>query len=239
MGKINDFFDILFRHLPGYIFGLLTFMIGTSGFIIAILLSPDYILWEKSISVLGHQPGGIFSRIGLIISNLLAIPFIIYIARTLRDDHMNEKIIKSAVGIGIFISIVAALSGVISGRVQFIKDLHGLLALFSWIGALIVCFLFGYLMLKNQKYSKSAVYFSFIIAAIFASFLIPFFITNFCSANPNICGTFGTRVYTIMPTYEWIVMFSILFWYLFNSIYILRNKINLSNSKIKSEVYHE
>lgn len=231
MGKVNDYFDILFRHLPGYIFGLLTFIIGTSGFIIAILLSPDYILWEKSISVLGHHPGGIFSRLGLIISNIIAIPFIIFLGKTLKDKLMNANVRKSAVGIGIFVSVAAVLSGVITGRNEFIKDMHGLLALLSWIGGLIVCLSFGFLMLKNfqyyqePKYSKSAATFSFVIAGIFASYLIPFFITNFCNANPNICGTFGDMVYTIMPTYEWIVMFSILFWYLFNSIYIFKKKI--------------
>ena len=67
MSKVNDFFDKLFTKIPGYIFGLLTFIIGSSGFIIAILLSPEYVMWEKSISVLGHQTGVIFSRLGLII----------------------------------------------------------------------------------------------------------------------------------------------------------------------------
>jgi len=223
MKRINEFFDNLFKVIPGYIFGLLTFVVGFSGFILALLLSPEYVMWEKSISLLGHQTGGIFSRIGLIISNTIAIPFIIYLGRALKDENVNENVRKIAVGAGIFISLIAALTGAVSGGA--LSSLHGLFALLSWMGGIVVCLLFGLLMLKSSKYSKSAAYFSFIIAIIFGSFLIPFFITNFCNALPDICGSFGERVYTIMPVYEWVVMFSILFYYLFNSIYMLYKKI--------------
>ncbi|MFX1376801.1 MAG: hypothetical protein ACFFA0_13410 [Promethearchaeota archaeon] len=223
MKRLNEFFDNLFTIIPGYIFGLLTFVVGFSGFIIALLLSPEYIMWKKSISVLGHHPGGIFSRIGLIISNTIAIPFLIYFGRFLKDEDMNENIRKIAVGAGIIISVNAVLTGAVSGG--GLSDLHGLFALLSWIGGVVGCLLFGLLMLRSSKYSKSAAYFSFIIAGIFGSYLIPFFITNFCSAFPDICGSFGRRVYTIMPVYEWVIMFSILFWYLLNSIYILHKEI--------------
>jgi len=223
MKRINEFFDNLFKVIPGYIFGLLTFVVGFSGFILALLFSPEYVMWEKSISLLGHQTGGIFSRIGLIISNTIAIPFIIYLGRALKDENVNENVRKIAVGAGIFISVIAALTGAVSGG--GLSDLHGSFALLSWMGGIVVCLLFGLLMLKSSKYSKSAAYFSFIIAGIFGSFLIPFFITNFCNALPDICGPFGKSVYTIMPVYEWVVMFSILIFYLFNSIYMLHKKI--------------
>lgn len=223
MKRINELFDNLFKVIPGYIFGLLTFVVGFSGFILALLLSTENVMWEKSISLLGHQTGGIFSRIGLIISNTIAIPFIIYLGRALKDENVNENVRKIAVGAGIFISVIAALTGAVSGG--SFSDLHGLFALLSWMGGIVVCLLFGLLMLKSSKYSKSAAYFSFIIAGIFGSFLIPFFITNFCNALPDICGSFGESVYTIMPVYEWVVMFSILIFYLFNSIYMLYKKI--------------
>ncbi|MFW9939972.1 MAG: hypothetical protein ACFFFT_02955 [Candidatus Thorarchaeota archaeon] len=223
MEKANKYFDTLYDNVPGYIFGLLTFAVGFSSFIIALILSPDYVMWEKSISVLGHKKGGIFSRMGLIISNTLAIPFIIYLARTLKDENVSEKVRKVAIGAGIFISVNAVLTGAVSGGT--LSSWHGLFALLSWMGGNVVCSIFGYLMLKNPKFSKSASYFSIGVAVIFGSYLIPFFITNFCSAFPEICKTFGDKVYTIMPIYEWVVMFSILFWYLFYSIYILYKKI--------------
>ena len=90
MRKVNDFFDKLFQYSPAYIYGLCTFVIGFLGFVIAISLSPGYLMWEKSISVLGHQAGGIFSRLGLIISNIIAIPFIVYVGRSLKDDNVSS-----------------------------------------------------------------------------------------------------------------------------------------------------
>jgi len=223
MEKANKYLDTLYDTVPGYIFGLLTFLIGFSGFILALIFSPDYILWEKSISVLGHKKGGIFSRMGLIISNIIAIPFVIYLGRSLKDENVNEKVRKIGIGAGIFVSVSAVLTGAVSGGI--LSGWHGLFALLSWMGGNVVCSIFGYTMLRNPKYSKFAAYFSFIVAGIFGSYLIPFFITNFCSAFPDICKTFGDKVYTIMPIYEWIVIFSILFWYLFYSIYIFYKKI--------------
>ncbi|MFW9875729.1 MAG: hypothetical protein ACFFG0_21710 [Candidatus Thorarchaeota archaeon] len=223
MKKINEYFDNLFNLIPSYIFGLITFVVGFSGFIIALLLSPDYVMWKKSISVLGHHPGGIFSRSGLIISNTIAIPFIIYLGKSLRDEDVNENMRKIALGAGIFTSVIAALTGAISGGI--FSGVHGLFALLSWIGGIVVSLLFGFLMLKSSKYTKSVSNFSFVIAGIFASFLIPFFITNFCQAFPDRCGSFGRKIYTIMPVYEWVVMLSFLIWYLFISIYILRKKL--------------
>ncbi len=228
MKKLNEFFDEIFNFIPGYFFGFLTFLIGFTGYILALLISGlvgDYLMWEKSISILGHKAGGVYLRGGLVISNTLAILSIIYLGRELKDENINENLNKLAIGCGIFTSITAVLTGILSGVNEIISNLHGLFALLSWIGGVIVCFLFGYLMLKNSKFSKSIMYFNFIIAGIFASYLIPFFITNFCNYYQEICYTLGRKIYTIMPIYEWLVIFSILFWYLVNAIYLFHKRI--------------
>lgn len=228
MKRINEFFDKIFNFTPGYIFGFLTFIIGLTGDILALLfsgLAGDYVMWEKSISILGHRAGGVYLRTGLVISNILAIPFIIYLGRTLKDENINDNLIKLTIGVGIFASVTAVLTGILSGVNEVISALHGLFALLSWIGGAIVCFLFGYLMLKNAKFSKSIMYFNFIIAAIFGSYLVPFFVTNFCNYYQEICYSFGRAIYTIMPVYEWVVIFSILIWYLVNAIYLFNKRI--------------
>ncbi|MFX1503979.1 MAG: hypothetical protein ACFFDH_23660 [Promethearchaeota archaeon] len=228
MKKINEFFDKIFNFISGYNFGFLTFIIGFTGDILALVISclvGDYVMWEKSISVLGHKTGGIFLRLGNIISNIIAIPFIIYLGRVLKGENVNENLRKITVAGGIFTSITAALTGIFTGVNEFISNLHGLFALFSWIGGAMVCALFGYLMLKNSKFSKSIMYFNFIIAMIFVSYLVPFFITNFCNYFSEICFSLGRAVYTIMPIYEWIVIFSILFWYLVNAYYLFHKSI--------------
>ncbi|MFX1326973.1 MAG: hypothetical protein ACFE91_02360 [Promethearchaeota archaeon] len=225
MNKINKFFNELFDLIPGYIFGLLTFLIGLIGDIIALLLSPDYIMWKKSISILGHHPGGIFLREGLIISSIFSILFIVYIGRVLKQENVNDNLRKLAVITGVFSSAAAIFTGTFSGVNEFISSLHGLGALLSWIGGAIFCSLFGIVMLQSTIFSKKAAYVGFIIAGIFLTYLIPFFITNFCNLYVDICYSFGRRVYVIMPTYEWIVIFSILFWHLFYSSYLLLKKI--------------
>lgn len=225
MKRINEFFDNLFNLVPGYIFGLLSVIIGLTGDILALLFSPEYVMYQKSISILGQHSGGMFLRGGLIFSSLFSIPFIIFLGRALKDETVNENLRKLAIITGIFSSVSAILTGTFSGVNPFISSLHGLFALFSWMGGAIFCLLFSFVMLKNPKFSELASNVSLVIGEIFACYLIPFFITNFCNYYADVCYGFGRIVYLILPSFEWVIIFSILFWYLFNSCYMLHEKI--------------
>ncbi|MFW9989242.1 MAG: hypothetical protein ACFFC3_11340, partial [Candidatus Odinarchaeota archaeon] len=221
-------FDKIFDFISGYNFGFLTFIIGFTGIILGLLISGlvgDYIFWEQSISILGRRTGGIFSRAGIILSNFLAIPFIVYLGRILRNENVNDILRKLTIGCGTLASISAALTGIFSGVNKFITNLHNFFALLTWIGGAIACTFFGYLMFKNFKFSKSIKYFNLLIAGVFISYLIPFFIENFCYSYQNICYTLGRIISTIIPTYEWVVFFSILFWYLINAYYLFHKSI--------------
>jgi len=204
------------------------FVIGFLGNVVAIIFSPEYVMWKKSISILGHHPGGMFMRIGLIISYNLAIPFFIKLGKALKDETINDNLIKLAVACGLFTSVTAMLTGTFSGINDFISLLHGLFALFSWLGGVAVIFLYGFLMLKNSKFTKLIKNISFIITGILIFYLIPFFIVNFCNLYPETSPVyaFGRSIFLIMATFEWIVIFSILLWFLFNSIYLIRKHIN-------------
>ncbi|MFX1431499.1 MAG: hypothetical protein ACFFCY_15135, partial [Promethearchaeota archaeon] len=92
MSKTNDFVERVFNLIPGYTFGVLSFIFGLVYIIVALLLTPEYIMWRNSISYLGIQTGGIFLRIGLIVSNIFSIPFIISLGRALKDKNTNENI---------------------------------------------------------------------------------------------------------------------------------------------------
>ena len=216
-------YRVTFNDIPGYIFGIFMAIVGFSTNIVAIILSPDYVMWKKSISVLGHHPGGIYMRIGLVFSYTLAIPYIISLGRALKEETVNENIRKLAVGSGIFVSITTVLTGTFSGINPFISLLHGLFALMSWLGGVVVCLLFGYSMLKNSKFTKLITNFSFTVTGILICYLIPFFIVNFCNLFPESSPAYslGRSIYTIMPTFEWVVIFSILIWYLSGAIYLL------------------
>jgi uncharacterized integral membrane protein len=225
MKKVNEFFDKIFNVMPGYIFGLIAFTISLSGNILALIFTPEYEMTKNSISALGDLTGGIFLRTGFIISGLIAIPFFIYLGKVLKDKNVNELLRKTAIGAGIFSSICVSLTGTFSGVNEFIKSLHGTFAMFGWFGNIAGFILFSLSMLKNPKFSKSPVYVGFIGGGILGVFLIPFFITNFCNYFRDICYSFGQTVWIIMPTYEWIVYYSILFWILFTSSYMFYNKI--------------
>ena len=225
MKKINQFFDSLFDIIPGYVFGLLAFSIGFLGDLVALLVTPEYQMWRSSISMLGLLTGGIFWRIGMVISNIFAIPFVIFFGRTLKDDNVNEFVRRLAIGCGIFTSVSVVLTGIFTGTTILLNYLHGVFALFSFIGGALTCSIYTFLVLKNTKFSKSITYTGIIISGIVVSYLIPFFITSFCDLFRNICYPLGEAIYPIMPIYEWTMIFAILFWYLSNSIYLEKVKL--------------
>ncbi|MFX1454254.1 MAG: hypothetical protein ACFFDB_02660 [Promethearchaeota archaeon] len=225
MIKNYQIVDRLFNTIPGYIFGILTFTIGLLGDVLALIFSPEYHMWTSSISWLGIQTGGVFLRLGFIFSNIFAILHIIYLGRSVKDENVNDLVRKIAIGCGIITSINFLLTGVFSGTDPLNSYLHGVFALFSFIGGALTCSIYSFLFAKNPKFSKSITYFNIIISGIVVSYLIPFFITNFCNLYQSICFSFGAAVYIIMPIYEWTMIFGILLWYLINSIYIAKKKL--------------
>ncbi|MHA2130286.1 MAG: hypothetical protein ACW99L_09965, partial [Promethearchaeota archaeon] len=65
------------------------------------------------------------------------------------------------------------------------------------------------------------------ITGILIFYLIPFFIVNFCNLFPETSSVYavGRSIYLIMPSFEWLIVFCVLFWFLINSIYLLRENI--------------
>ena len=203
----------------------MAFIIGFSGDLTAMVFSPDYQMWRSSMSLLGLNPGGIYWRLGLIISNIFAIFFIIYLGRILKDKNIKDLFRKLAIGCGIFTSVMGILTGAFTGRSELIIYLHGIFALLSFIGGAVVYPLFTLLIAKSTKFSKSTCYVSVVVSTIVVSYMIPFLITNFCTVFKETCYSLGEAIWLIMPTYEWIMVFAILFWYCFNSIYMLMNNL--------------
>jgi hypothetical protein len=181
-------------------------------------------MWRLSISNLLLEEFGYFARIGLILSNIIAIPYIIVLGRTQKHENANEFIRKIAVFAGIFACVNAILTGIVAGHNPIIATLHGFFVLLSWISGAITTFAFSLLMLKNPNFSRLIITSGFIVAGIFIGFLIPFFITNFCSYFPALCYSFGQMVYVVLPTWEWAVVLSILYWYFSNSLYMFYKK---------------
>ncbi|MHA1883477.1 MAG: hypothetical protein ACW96S_00375 [Promethearchaeota archaeon] len=225
MINLSKLFDKIFEKIPGYLFGLLSFLIGILGISLALILSPGYKMWRYSISQLTHEAGGIFMSLGLVFSNILAVLFIVYLGRTIKDDQVNELIRKIAVGSGILATISGILIGIFSGdlsvRYSLISDFHGFFALISWFSGAIVCGLFSFLMVRNLKFTKNISSFGYLVSGIVIFYLIPFVITNLCFVFQDVCFSFGTFLtHYINASLEWLVIFSTSTWYLANSIYI-------------------
>ena len=172
MPNVNNFFDRLFNLFPGYYFGILTFSIGFLNICIALVLSPNYVMWVESVSSLGQSEGGIFLRIGLILSMLFAIPFIIYLGRTLKDEEVNNDLRTSAVSTGIFSSITIILTSTFLGGNAFISSLHNLFTLLSWLGIIVFFILLNSLMLNSLKASRFQILLGSTVTAICVFFLI-------------------------------------------------------------------
>lgn len=224
MNKGNKLFDKLFNYIPEYVFGIVASIIGISGYIISLILTPDYIMWRLSISNLLLEPYGPFARIGLIVSNSIAIAYIVSLGKAQKRENVNELIRKIAIGAGIFSCVAAILTGIVAGHNPIISNLHGIFVLLSWIGGSVTTFSFSFLMLKDSNFSKFITISGFVVTGILVGFLVPFFITNFCTYFPSLCYTFGQMVYVILPTWEWAVVLSILYWYFSNSVYMYYKK---------------
>lgn len=176
MERINNQFDRLFDIIPGAIFGLLSVGIGVLCDFISFLFIPDYNIFNNLASELGLGPGGIYFRVGLIISGIIAVPFDIYLGRALRKERVNDKTVNFAVAISIISCLSMSLTGVFpmikTQRLIFI--IHGIFAGISWIGGLLYSVLFGYLMLKDENFSNNLAYLSFIEAGLFLLVFIIF-----------------------------------------------------------------
>ncbi|MHA1914048.1 MAG: hypothetical protein ACW986_06220 [Promethearchaeota archaeon] len=225
MIKLSKLLDSIFEKIPGYFFGFLSFSIGILGASLALIFSPEYMMWRYSISQLTHESGGLFMTVGLIISNILAIPFIVYLGRLLKGDQVNELIRKIAITSGIVATISGFLLGVFSGdlsvKYSFISDLHGFFALISWFSGAVVCALISFLMARNAKFNKNITIFGYIVSVIVIFYLIPFIVTNLCYVLQDVCFSFGTFLtHYINASLEWLVLFSLSTWYLANSIYM-------------------
>lgn len=160
--------------IPKGLFGLLSVLISITGDFIALLMFPEYSMFQYDISYLAIGPGGIFFNIGLIFSGLMAIPFNIYLGKVVSGNNVNESIRKKTVIISIVACIAISLVGSFPVHLenQVILIIHAFLAFVFFLSTTIVFILYGYLFIKNEKFSKAQAYISFVIAGILIIYMI-------------------------------------------------------------------
>jgi len=209
--KQTKFIDKLLEIIPGGVFGLLSVALIILGEIIALLLFPGYNIFNNMVSELGAGSGGPFFNLTIIISGIIIIPYYIHLAKTFSGEAINENLRKYAILTAVISCITYSLLGVFPSIEDniIIFIIHGTLATISIASGLGYLLLYSILMLRAQNFSKYQAYHGFIVAVLYATFLL-----------------------TWIPIIEWVMNMAILSWVTANSVYILYLK-KQANLKFK------
>ena len=200
MDNPTKFIDTLLEIIPGGVFGLLSVVIIILGEIIAILLFPGYNIFDNMLSELGAGSGGPFFNLTIIISGIIIIPYYLALAKTFSGEAINENLRKYAILTAVISCITYSLLGVFPSieSEAIIYLTHGIIATVSIASGLGYLLLYSILMLRAQNFSKYQAYHGFIVAVLYATFLL-----------------------TWIPIIEWVMNMAILSWVTVNSVYIL------------------
>jgi len=134
---------------------------------------------------------------------LIAIPFFISLGRILQQqENGNEKLKKRTVIISIIACLSLSLIGCFPAINLIMLLIHGIFAIIFFFAGLFFCLFFGYLMLKDSRFSEPQSYLGFIGVGIFTIYLC-----------------------TIKPLLEWIVVIFVFFWIIENAIYVIHKKL--------------
>lgn len=203
MEKLNNFFDKLFKVVPGAVFGLISISIGLSIDIIGLVIS-GYSMYTHSVSSLANTHVGLLFNLGLFFSGIAAVIFDIYLGKIINREIVKDKTIKLTVAISVVSSFSLSFAGIfpLSQENDTILFLHLVFAFTAFIGGLIFIFIYSLFMLKDPKFLKILAYIGFVVCGFFAFFLI-----------------------TQFPIAEWLAVFAIILWTLINSLYMIYKKI--------------
>ncbi|MFX1340942.1 MAG: DUF998 domain-containing protein [Promethearchaeota archaeon] len=218
MKKITKSIDKILEIIPGGIFGLLSVAIIVLGELIAFLLFPGYSFFKNMVSELGAGPGAIFFNLSVLISGIIIIPYYLQLAKCFSGEKVKEHLRKFAFLVAIISCITYSLLGVFpsvkSDTIIYLT--HGILAAVSIASGLGYLLLYSILMLRAQNFSKYQAYHGFIVAILYATFLLIW-----------------------IPIVEWVMNLAILSWITTNSLYILyltrKNKLILYTKFVNNE----
>ncbi|TFF69070.1 MAG: DUF998 domain-containing protein [Promethearchaeota archaeon] len=193
----------LLNVIPAGIFGLLSVFFAFTGILISFVSFPGYNLLFYDVSYLATGPLGIFFDLGLIFSGIVAIPFHYYMNILIIHENIEPRWRKFTLSLSLMSSITLSLIGFFPVLTEsiIILIIHGILALLTFIGITIYCFLYGIFFIKIAKFPFLNAILSFLVSAIFI-----FYFTNRWSLV------------------EWIGVGSIMIWIAYNAIFSLVNK---------------
>ncbi len=202
--KINNVINKLLKLAPGGYYGLLSMSIGIIFTFLSYLLVPGYSMFESFISVLGISPGlaAPLFNLGLILTGISVIPFLVYLGNSLTQEKINEKIKKITIKISIIGAVSISLVGCFPHYTLLLGIIHIFFATIFFFCELFFCVIYSILIWFDSRFSKMQSIIGFAVSGVFIFF-----------------------IFTGWTISEWIVFFVIVIWVLENSIYILYKKI--------------
>ncbi len=169
MDIYNYLIDIFFNKLSGSLYGFLSVVIAFFFCLIALLSTPQYILFEHMVSELGVGSGSTYFNSGLILSGIIAVPFFISLGKSLNYKGVNENLRKSAIISSIIscisMSLIGCFPALQSNNLIFL--LHGISTFICWFSGFIFVTIFSILFFKTSKFPKFNAYFGLLVAVIF------------------------------------------------------------------------
>ena len=192
----------IFKVIPGPYWGLFSMIVGLLGDIIAVLMTPGYNL-TYMISTLGTGPGALFFNLGTILSGLFALIFYLYLIPALKSEDVSEEVQRMALIFAslscFFFILIGVFPSITSNSVLII--IHGFVAMISLMCGSVYKSLFGYMMLKNEKFLKIHTFSAIIVVIIEIVFLL-----------------------TWVPIIEWMMVIAINYWIFLLSFHIFTRK---------------
>ena len=220
MERINLYGNKFLDFTPGFIFGIIAIIIGITGDLLAMSLSPGYSITKDMVSTLGVGQGAIYFNLGTFYSGLIAIPFYLDLGRFLSEKKDNIKLIRPAIIFAVISCVSLALVGIFPAiqNDALVILFHYFSALISWFTGMIYCVLFSLIMLRNSSFPKLLAYYGFIPGSLIIFYLIIIIIPLFN---------------TIVPIIEWSIVFAIISFIALHSSYMIYEKIKRFNNERK------
>ncbi len=204
------------------------FAIGTAivGAVTIVFCSIFYYALDSSFSFTSHwishlgagptatpNASSVVFTIGLVITGILALPFLYYLYSVLKPELTKHKVLITSA----YLTSLVSIGGLFINAIWNMKDnpdLHVTGSSIFFFGGLFMILLFALAFLLNDKFSKVQGWISLMVAGTFFAFLISYLPFVFQGVDLMVLLTSTDPRAGLTRFIEWIVFFAIIFWFL-------------------------
>lgn len=189
-------------------------------------LAEPFTFTSHWISHLGAGPNGasVVFTVGLIITCVLALPFLVHLYKVLKPGSEKHKIML----LSAFIASIVAIIGLFINAIWNMNYEGGTLHVsgsttFFFAGFFMIVF-YSIVMLFNKDIPKTQAAVGIVIAGFFAAFLISFLPNIFLGEDLMTLLTSTDPKAGTTRFLEWLVLFAVLVWFFEMGVFTIRNK---------------